>query len=93
MKQMKAIRQRQRLTQAQLAEAAGVSQAHISKAERGDDSLSLSVVYAIAEALEALPCEMFAEDGLQARIICASAQLSGRDREMAARILEAMLGD
>lgn len=55
------IRKAKGLTQAQLAELVGVSQAHISRLENGDDSASLKLIYEIAHALNVLPSDLFEE--------------------------------
>lgn len=55
------IRKEKKLTQAQLAELVGVSQAHISRLENGDDSASLKLIYEIASALKVQPSDLFEE--------------------------------
>ena len=55
------LRKEKGLTQAQLADLVGVSQAHISRLERGDDSASLKLIYDIASALNVQPSSLFEE--------------------------------
>lgn len=52
------IRKSRGLTQAQLADKIGISQAHISRLERGDDSASLKLIAEIAQALGVRPSDL-----------------------------------
>ena len=56
------IRQRQGLTQAELASRTGISQANLSKIERGEQDPTVSTVLRICSALGIPPAEIFKEE-------------------------------
>jgi transcriptional regulator with XRE-family HTH domain len=55
------LRKARRLTQIDLAEMAGVAQATISRAEAGEDGVTLGNFKAIARALDVRVADLFAE--------------------------------
>lgn len=54
-------RNRRRLNQLQLSEAAGISRNHLSRIENADCAVSLDAVFAIANALGVEPYKLFQE--------------------------------
>lgn len=56
------IRKAKKITQIQLAEMSGVTQPTISRAERGDDGITVGTYRACAEALGVTLIELFADD-------------------------------
>ncbi len=52
------VRRLRQLTQAKLAELAGVSTTYISKIERGESEPKLAVVFKIASALQTSPSDL-----------------------------------
>jgi len=69
MKNLKRIRQSRGLSQAQLAEAAGVKQATISRIESGTNNPSLAVADQIATALKVSTVELFGIPELEQRFL------------------------
>lgn len=52
-------RNRRKLNQLQLSEAAGISRNHLSRIENADCAVSLDTVFAIADALGVEPYKLF----------------------------------
>ncbi|HBT01625.1 MAG TPA: hypothetical protein DEB47_17615 [Citreicella sp.] len=69
MKNLKRIRQSRGLSQAQLADAAGVKQATISRIESGTNNPSLAVADQIAAALKVSTVELFGIPELEQRFL------------------------
>ena len=57
MDNLKALRKRRKLTQAQLAARVGCTQGTVSRIEAGDLNVSLSLLKQIADALRSLPAD------------------------------------
>ena len=64
---IRAIRTRQKITQEQLAEAAGVGTSHISHIESGNGTPSLETIIRIINALDCSADELFCIDVKHAR--------------------------
>ena len=90
MKNVRTLRLARGLTQAQLAELAGVNQATISKAERGEMNTTMETIVAIANALRVEPVELFDLPELQARALAAISAIDPEQRAAALVVLEAM---
>lgn len=90
MKNVRALRLERGLTQAQLAEIAGVNQATVSKVERGETNITMDKIEAIAAALKVEPVQLFDLPELQARTLAAISAIDPRRREAALVVLEAM---
>lgn len=56
------IRKIRGLSQSQLADMAGTTQPHISRAEKGDDGTTLRIFQAISRALDVPLADLFTED-------------------------------
>lgn len=67
------IRRARGLTQADLADMAGITQPTVSRAEKGDDGCTLGILKAIAEALSVPLSDLFAESRTPAETIVLSA--------------------
>jgi transcriptional regulator with XRE-family HTH domain len=92
MKQLARIRRNKGLTQAQLAEMAGLDQGTISNMER-DPAYNFTgdAIYRIAAALAVEPAELFGLPELQERIIRAIRAIDDPERQAAALVvLESM---
>ena len=57
-KNVRALRKRQKLTQEQLAERAGLHRNYISQVERGRQSVTLTVIDRLARALGVKPAKL-----------------------------------
>ena len=90
MKNLKAIRLQKRVSQVKLAEMAGTTQGTISKIEKGDMNVTLSVIEKVAQALGVTPVELFGLQETQQRALMALANMSDEDRPSALVVLEAM---
>ena len=90
MKNVRSLRVARGLTQVQLAELAGVNQATISKAERGEMNTTMETIVAIANALRVEPVELFDLPELQARALAAISAIDPERRAAALVVLEAM---
>ena len=90
MENLKAIRKRRGLTQAQLAEASGLDQGFLSKVENGDANPTLDKITDIAAALKVHPAELFGLPALQQRAIAALNSIDPQRQEAALTVLEAM---
>ena len=90
MNNVRAIRHERGLSQAQLAELAGLNQATISKLERGDMNVTLDKIHAIARALRVEPAELFTLPDLQRRALAAISAIDPARRDAALVVLEAM---
>ena len=90
MKNVRALRVARGLTQTQLAEMAGLNQATISKAERGEMNTTMETITAIATALRVEPVELFDLPELQARALAAISAIDPERRAAALVVLEAM---
>lgn len=53
------LRRMRGLNQEQLAEMAGISQGHVSRAEKGDDGVTLGKLKSIADALDVPLADLF----------------------------------
>lgn len=85
------LRKERGLTQAQLADLVGVSQAHISRLERGDDSASLKLIYDIANALRVQPSDLFEDrDDKEALLLQIFRNSSPEAQQMVLRMMEAV---
>lgn len=87
MKNLRAIRKARQLSQMQLAEAAGVSQATISKVEKGAN-VSLLVAERIARVLGVDPVELFGINELEQRYLDAMRRASPARRQAVLLLLE-----
>lgn len=90
MKNLRDIRRQRHLSQAQLAEMAGLDQSTISKAENGEMNVTLEKIIAIASALHVQPAELFELPELHKRALAALDQLTGPDAQAALVVLETM---
>jgi len=90
MQNLRAIRRARGLTQVQLAERAGIDQGTVSKIERGYDQVSLRTIYALAEALNVEPPELFSLPELHQRVLRAIGQLSPDRQSAALTVIESM---
>lgn len=90
MQNLKRIRNDRHLSQAQLAEVAGVNQATISKLENGTANATVDMVERIAAALGVTEAELFGLPELQRRILDAISRMDPAQREAAVVVLEAM---
>lgn len=63
------IRKSRGLTQVQLAEKVGISQAHISRLENGDDSVSLKLLAELAQALGVRPSDLLMDRSAKEQIL------------------------
>lgn len=90
MQNLRAIRETQGLTQAQLAEKAGVNQATISKIEKGTANFTSDMVSKLAGALNVSEAELFGLPELHLRILHAIRKLDESERAAALVVLEAM---
>lgn len=93
MKNVRALRQARGLTQAELAELAGVNQATVSKAERGEMNITMDKIVALAAALNVEPVQLFDLPELQARALAAISAIDPERRAAALVVLEAMAKD
>lgn len=92
MKNLKTLRKRRNLSQADLAEMVNVTQSFISKIEKGQGNPSLDVMEALARALGVTPVALFELPEFHARIISAIDALPESRKEVALRAVEAMAG-
>lgn len=90
MKKVRDIRKARGLSQAQLAELAGLNQATVSKVERGEMNVTLEVIDAIAAALGVEPVQLFDLPDLHARALAAINAIDPARRDAALVVLEAM---
>ena len=90
MKNVRELRLARGMTQAQLAEAAGVNQATVSKVERGETNITIDKIEAIAAALRVSPVQLFDLPELQARALAALSAIDPARRDAALVVLEAM---
>jgi transcriptional regulator with XRE-family HTH domain len=90
MRAMSRIRKSRGLSQAQLAEMVGCTQATISRIEDGKGNTSVEMIEAIAAALRVAPSALFETSELQARITTALADLTPDQQRAALVVLEAM---
>ena len=91
MENLRTIRNEKRLTQAQLAQKAGVDQGFISKIEKGEGNPSLENIRQIANALGVEIAEMFTLPDLKRRTLAAMEAITDPTRQEAAVVvLEAM---
>ncbi len=79
-KRLRRIRESRKLSQARLAELAGVSQPTVSKLENGDMNATLDKIVAIAGALGVEPQELFELPDLHARALEAIGRISPEQR-------------
>lgn len=90
-----AIRKRSGLTQAEVAEAAGLSDRTYADIERGTVNMRLETLLRICDALHITPDEILTEDKkepIQPEQLMAKLELcSARDKETALRLLEVYL--
>lgn len=73
MNNVKKMRRAKGLTQAQLAELAGVEQATVSRLERNDVRITMRQIHMIADALGASLSELFANDRSEAESVLVEA--------------------
>jgi transcriptional regulator with XRE-family HTH domain len=93
MKEVARIRQERDLTQGELAEMCGVSQATISRVESGAAQPSLGLIEAMAKALRVSPSSFFDMPDLQARLVNAFSQLSPDQQRAALLLIEGLAAD
>ena len=91
-----AIRRRQGLTQAEVAEAAGLADRTYADIERGTVNMRLETILRICQALHITPDEIFArgDAGLalrQEELFARLAACAEKDRDTALRLLEVYL--
>ena len=91
MDRVRILRQKAGLTQAQLAERAGIEQGYLSRVERGKHSPSLEVTYRLAAALGVRPGDLFEPDGIQKRVQEVFGELAPEQQEAALSVLEAFV--
>lgn len=84
------IRKEQDISQADLAAMVGANQATISKIERGNLSVTLALIYKIAEALNVPPVALFGIPEAQLRVITMLNQMSPERQAAALTVLDAM---
>ncbi len=58
-KRIRELRKKQKISQVQLAFEAGIPQKQVSRIERGDINTGVSTIFAIANALDVHPKELF----------------------------------
>jgi transcriptional regulator with XRE-family HTH domain len=90
MENLRRLRTDMGLTQAQLAEKAGVNQATISKIEKGSANFTADMAEKIARALGVSEVELFDLPELHKRVLAAISRLDPSQREAAIVVLEAM---
>jgi transcriptional regulator with XRE-family HTH domain len=90
MREMVRIRESRGLSQGQLAEMAGCTQATISRLESGKMKPRYELIEAIAAALKVHPGALFTMPELQARVIDALARMPADRQAAALLVLEAM---
>lgn len=81
MNNVAAIRKARRLTQADLAELAGVEQPTISRLERGSESVTLRTIVAVASALDVPISDLFSDRAEAERIILRAYRSLPPDRQ------------
>lgn len=90
-----AIRKRSGLTQAEVAEAAGLSDRTYADIERGTVNMRLETLLRICDALHITPDEILTEDKKEPiqpeQLMAKLALCSARDKETALRLLEVYL--
>lgn len=89
-KRLRALRQAAGLTQAQLAEKAGLDQSFISRLEQSKTDVSVTNMLAIAGALGVKPSDLLEPGSMQSRLFAAVDNLPEAQIETAADILEAL---
>jgi transcriptional regulator with XRE-family HTH domain len=87
------LRLSRNLSQVQLAELAGVTQATVSRVERGEMNITMDKIVALAAALRLEPVELFDLPDLQRRALAALSALDPELRVAAVVVLEAMAKD
>ncbi len=92
MKKLAEIRKSKGLTQAQLADMAGVDQATISKIERNESyNYTADAIRRLSKALKVEPAELIGMPELQQRIVRAIREISDPNQQEAALVvLESM---
>ena len=90
MDNLKALRKRRKLTQAQLAARVGCTQGTVSRIEAGDLNVSLSLLKQIADALQVEPYELFGLSALQLRALDALRSLPADRQAAALMVLESL---
>lgn len=93
MEEMIRLRKARGLSQTQLAEMAGCTQATISRIEKGLFRPSHDLLKAIADALKVHPGALFTMAELQARVIDAVSRMPPDRQAAALVVLEAMADD
>jgi len=88
MLRLRDIRKARGLTQADLADAAGVTQGFISRIEKDNANPTIDVIEALASVLRVRPIDLFPEDQKNARIIAAFEALDPDLQDHAIAILE-----
>lgn len=91
-----AIRRRSGLTQAEVAEAAGLSDRTYADIERGTVNMRIETILRICNVLHITPDEILTEDGTSAAVrqeelIARLNACNPKDRETALRLLEVFL--
>lgn len=81
MNNVAAIRKARRLTQAELADLAGVEQPTISRLERGSESVTLRTITAVAEALNVPVEDLFSDRAEAERVILRAYRALPPDRQ------------
>jgi transcriptional regulator with XRE-family HTH domain len=90
MKEITRLRAARDLTQVQLAQMSGCTQATISRIERGIFFPSHETLQAIADALGVHPGQLFTAADLQVRVMDAFSRVPPERRAMALELLEAL---
>jgi len=90
MRMLATIRELRGLSQVQLAEMAGCTQATISRIEAGKVKPGLDLIEALAFALNVPPGALFALTELQARVMAALSDLPPDQQRAALTVIEAM---
>lgn len=90
MENLKRIREMRGMTQADLAEATGLTQGAISKIESGRMNVTREKINLLAAALGCEPVELFSLPDLQQRVLAAISALDPERREAALTVLESM---
>jgi transcriptional regulator with XRE-family HTH domain len=90
---LRALRLARGLTQAQLAEMAGLDQSFISRLERSETDVSVSNLIEIANALGLKPSDLLEPGSKQSRLFLAIDALKEDQIELAAGLLETLARD
>ncbi len=91
MRNLRSLREAKGLTQAQLADKAGINQATISKIEAGRANFTFEMIERISAALGVTEAELFGTTELHTRILQAIGQMEPDQQQAALLVLESMV--